>query len=260
MTGTDEGAGAVAVQAALRLAPGMAGGWKRWSNCPGPSPIVDDLRFFVFPRSSADTGRDSPNSRPRLRSSLCRGRPRRTSVRASRSSSATRAQTDIPRPPPRAGAVVCASFFSRAVRSAPEASARAVFLVSISTSSKFTDVSGGNRANPSAPADQAWSKYQPSHRARRPARPAARWRCRSDESRKQRATTLLGCYAMFAARHFASQILEIGGNSVRDFAGVCNDPRSSPGFRQTSKRSFYSDETAVVTRAHRSAAWCTTGH
>ena len=50
-----------------------------------------------------------------------------------------------------------------------------------------------NRANSSVPADQAWSKYQTSHWARRPARPAARWRAwrrRSDESRKQRTTTL----------------------------------------------------------------------
>ena len=50
---------------------------------------------------------------------------------------------------------------------------------------KFTDVSSGNRANPSAPADQALSKYQTFHWVRRPARPAARWRAwrrRSDES------------------------------------------------------------------------------
>ena len=52
---------------------------------------------------------------------------------------------------------------------------------------------------------------------------------------------------MFAARHFASQILEVGYNLVISSA-CCNDPRSSPGFRQTSKRSFNnSDETAVVT-------------
>ena len=31
-------------------------------------------------------------------------------------------------------------------------------------------------------------------------------------------------------------------------SACCNDPRSSSGFRQTSKRSFNSDETAVVTR------------
>ena len=31
-------------------------------------------------------------------------------------------------------------------------------------------------------------------------------------------------------------------------SACCNDPQSSPGLRQTSKRSFNSDETAVVTR------------
>ena len=82
--GTDEGAGAVTSKAP-RQAPGMVGGWKRWSNFPGPSPLVDDLRFFVFARSLADRDRDSPNSRPRWRSSLRRGRPR-TSARTRSSS------------------------------------------------------------------------------------------------------------------------------------------------------------------------------
>ena len=44
-------------------------------------------------------------------------------------------------------------------------------------------------------------------------------------------SSLLDCHAMFAARHFASQILEIGCNLVISSA-CCNDPRSSSGFRQ----------------------------
>ena len=58
---------------------------------------------------------------------------------------------------------------------------------------------------------------------------------------------LLDWHAMFAGRHFASQILEIGYNLVNSSA-CCNDPRNSPVFRQTSKRSFNSDEAAVVAR------------
>ena len=60
-----------------------------------------------------------------------------------------------------------------------------------------------------------------------------------------RGANILGWHAMFAGRHFASQILEIGCTLVISSA-CCNDPRSSSGFRQTSKRSFNSDETAVV--------------
>ena len=89
MLGTDEGAGAVTVKAP-RQTPGVVGGWKRWSNFPGPSPIVDDLRFFVFARSLADRDRDSPNSRPRWRSSLRRGRPRTSARTRSSSVSAQR--------------------------------------------------------------------------------------------------------------------------------------------------------------------------
>ena len=44
-----------------------------------------------------------------------------------------------------------------------------------------------------------------------------------------------------------ANFLEIGRNLVVSSA-CCNGPRSSSGFRQTSKRSFNSDETAVVTR------------
>ena len=58
---------------------------------------------------------------------------------------------------------------------------------------------------------------------------------------------VLGCSAMFAGCQFVSQILDIGCNLVISSA-CCNDSRSSSGFRQTSKRSFNSDETAVVTR------------
>ena len=54
---------------------------------------------------------------------------------------------------------------------------------------------------------------------------------------------------MFGANHFVSQILEIGCSLVISSA-CCNDPRSSSVVRisPTSKRSFNSDETAVVTR------------
>ena len=45
------------------------------------------------------------------------------------------------------------------------------------------------------------------------------------------AGAILEGYAMFAACHFASPILEIGCNLVVSSA-CCNDPRSSSGFRQ----------------------------
>ena len=64
---------------------------------------------------------------------------------------------------------------------------------------------------------------------------------------KKRLSSLLECSARFAGCQFASQILEIGCSSVI-LSACCNDPRSSSGFRQTSKRSFNSDETAIVAR------------
>ena len=80
----------------------------------------------------------------------------------------------------------------------------------------------------------------PPRRAARPlAHPYSCWRCR------QRG--VLGWPAMFAGNHFVSQKLKIGCHLV-NLSACCNDHRSSSGFRRTSKRSFNSDKTAVVTR------------